>query len=219
MDTVWDGITQVEGMTPEVASVRHALADAGRQQNWDRLIDLISKNPNLANICRLGGSSLFAPLHQAAYGGAAIEVVERLLKLGAWRTLQNDRGERPIDVACRQGHLHLTEVLTPVYKRDVPLGVLLRIQSHFHAVIHARIDQPLPDNRLRLPELEILLEIERPHMWFAVPGMYGGFSYRLEAAGVGATLVSESWCRVVEGSGQRHVINSAGSKLIDEGFV
>ena len=114
MDIVWDGITQVEVLAPEVEKVRHALADAGRQQNWDRLVDLISKDLDLANVCRPGGSSLFAPLHQAAYGGAPIEVVERLLNLGAWRTLQNARGERPIDVAGRRGNLHLMEVLTPV---------------------------------------------------------------------------------------------------------
>jgi hypothetical protein len=49
--------------------------------------------------------------------------------------------------------------------------------------------------------------------------MYGGFSYRLGAAGVEAKLVSESWCRVAEGSGQRHEITSAGSRLVAEGFV
>jgi hypothetical protein len=54
-----------------------------------------------------------------------------------------------------------------------------------------------------------------------VPGMYGGFSYRLEVAGVEAKLVSESWSRVVDGSGQRHEITSAGSQLVEveEGFV
>ena len=56
-------------------------------------------------------------------------------------------------------------------------------------------------------------------MWFAVPGMYGGFSYRLEAGGVRPKLVSESWCRVVDGSGQRHEITPGGSQLVDEGFV
>jgi hypothetical protein len=49
--------------------------------------------------------------------------------------------------------------------------------------------------------------------------MYGGFSYRLESVGVEAKLVSESWCRVVGGSGQRHEITSAGSQLVEEGFV
>ena len=37
-------------------------------------------------------------------------------------------------------------------------------------------------------------------VWFAVPGMYGGFSYGLLADGVEAKIESESWCRVVEGS-------------------
>jgi hypothetical protein len=50
-------------------------------------------------------------------------------------------------------------------------------------------------------------------------GHVRGFRYRLEAAGVEAKLVSESWCKVVEGSGQRHEITSAGSRLVEEGFV
>ncbi|MCY4505399.1 MAG: hypothetical protein OXG35_00345 [Acidobacteria bacterium] len=56
-------------------------------------------------------------------------------------------------------------------------------------------------------------------MWFAVPGMYGGFSYRLEVDDVRPQLVSESWCRVVGGSGQRHAITPGGSQLVEEGFV
>ena len=77
----------------------------------------------------------------------------------------------------------------------------------------------IEEHGLRLPELEPLLELARPKMWFAVPGMYGGFSYRLEVDGVHPKLVSESWCRVVGGSGQRHAITPAGSQLVEEGFV
>jgi hypothetical protein len=97
--------------------------------------------------------------------------------------------------------------------------VLLRIQSHFHEVIRGRIEEALPDNGLLLPELRPLLELERPRMWFPVPGMYGGFSFWLESTGVAARLVSESWSRVEGGSGQRHEITSAGSRLVAEGFV
>jgi hypothetical protein len=86
-------------------------------------------------------------------------------------------------------------------------------------VIRGRIDHELPNHGLRLPELEPLLELERPQMWFPVPGMYGGFSYCLESAGVQAKLVAESWCRVIEGSGQRHEITSDGGQLVAEGFV
>ena len=71
---------------------------------------------------------------------------------------------------------------------------------------------------LRLPELEPLLELPRPQAWFAAPGMYGGFSYTLEAAGAASRLIAESWSRVVEGSGQRHLVSAAGSTPVDEGF-
>ncbi len=56
-------------------------------------------------------------------------------------------------------------------------------------------------------------------MWFAVPGMYGGFCYELEHAGADPVLISSSWCRVVGGLGQRHEIRCGGSRLVEEGFV
>ena len=219
VDIVWDGITRPETLHEEAAQIRHALADAAKSYNWPRVFDLLSEHKELVNTTRPGGSSLYAPLHQAAHGGAPVEVAQRLIGMLAWRTLQNARGERPVDVAERRGHRHLLGVLAPEHKHLVPVGVLLKIQSHFHAVIRGRIDRQLPDHGLRLPELEPLLELDRPHMWFPVPGMYGGFSYRLESAGVEAKLVSESWCRVVGGSGQRHEITSEGSRLVEEGFV
>jgi hypothetical protein len=219
MDIIWDGITRTEILHEEAAQIRRALADAAKCYNWPRVFELISEHKELVNTIRPGGSSLYSPLHQAAHGGAPVEVAERLISMLAWRTLQNARGERPVDIAERRGHRHLFGVLTPVYRHHVPAGVLLKIQTYFHAVIRGRIDRQLPDHRLRLPELEPLLELERPHMWFPVPGMYGGFSYSLESAGVEARLVSESWCRVVGGSGQRHEITSKGTRLVEEGFV
>lgn len=219
MDVVWDGITRADALHEGAAQIRHALSDAAKSYNWPRVFEIVTEHPELVNTTRLGGSSLYAPLHQAAHGGAPVEVAQRLIGMGAWRTLQNARGERPVDVAEWCGHRHLLGVLAPGHKHHVPIGVLLKIQANFHAVVRGRIDRPLSDHGLRLPELEPLLELERPQMWFPVPGMYGGFSYRLESAGVGAKLVSKSWCRVVSGSGQRHEITSAGSQLVEEGFV
>jgi hypothetical protein len=219
VDIVWDGVTRAETLHEDAARVRQVLADAAKGYNWPRVFEILSATQELVNSTRLGGTSLFAPLHQAAHGGAPAEVAQRLIEMGAWRTLQNARGERPVDVAERQGHRHLLSVLTPVYRHHVPLGVLLKMQGHFHAVIRGRAEHLVQEHGLRLPELEPLLELDSPQMWFPVPGLYGGFSYRLEAAGVEAKLVSESWCRVAGGSGQRHGITSAGSKLVAEGFV
>lgn len=138
---------------------------------------------------------------------------------GAWRTLRNARGERALDIAERRSHRHLLVPLTPEYKHRVPMGVLLKIQTLFHDVIRGRSERLVKKQRLRLPELEPLLELGRPKMWFAVPGMYGGFSFRLVSEGVRAKLICESWSRIVGGSGQRHEITSVGSQLVDEGFV
>lgn len=218
-DTVWDGITHGDVLKEQAAKLRHALADAAKGYDWPEVTRLLTQHPELVNTTRPGGTSLYTPLHQVAHGGAPAEIAQQLVEMSAWRTLQNARGERAVDVAERQGHRHLLRVLTPVYQRSVPAGVLARIQSLFHAVIRGRIDGPLPDHGLRLPELEPLLELEQPQMWFPVPGMYGGFAFRLEAAGVEAKLISESWSRVAGGSGQRHEITSEGSRLVEEGFV
>ena len=216
---VWDGLVGDDVLHEDAAKVRNQLTDAAKNFEWGRLTAMLREQRDLVNITRSGGTSLFAPLHQAAYGGAPMPVVEELLELGAWRTLQNARGERPIDVAERRGHHHLLDVLEPRLLRHVPIGVLLKVQAHFHTVIQGRAPEQTRGRSLRLPELEPLLELEPGIVWFAVPGMYGGFAYDLRSNGVEAMLEAESWCRVVGGSGQRHEITSAGSRLVEEGFV
>jgi hypothetical protein len=49
--------------------------------------------------------------------------------------------------------------------------------------------------------------------------MYGGFSYWGEEAESVTRLMVESWSRVVQGSGQRHVVSDQGVVLIEEGFA
>ena len=223
MGIVWDGITRAGALHDDATQNRHALADAAKSYNWPRVFDLLSEDEELVNTVRPDGVSWYAPLHQAAHGGAPVEVAQRLIGMRAFRTLQNARGERPVDVAERQGHRHLLDVLAPQYKHRVPIGVLLKVQVHFHQVIRGRVDDLVDDEAkepsLRLPELEPLLELDRPHMWFGVPGMYGGFSFWLETTGVGVKLVSEISSRVGDESGQRHEVTSAGSQLVEEGFV
>ncbi|MBD8906050.1 hypothetical protein MZTS_04760 [Methylorubrum zatmanii] len=221
MSVVWDGVTACQVLHGDHAARRHALADAAKGYEWTRVLSLLETDPALANTTRPDGQSLYAPLHQAAHGNAPREVCEALIRLGAWRMLENARGERAVDVAERLGHNRLMAILEPVRVSRVPFGVLRKIQDHFHTVIRARADDLVRDARLRLPEIAHLLEtpLNAEPAWFAVPGMYGGFAYRLVADGANARLVAESWCRVVEGSGQRHEITSAGVRLVNEGFV
>jgi len=219
IDAVWDGLTRPETLGEDSVRVRQRLAAAAKSYDWPRVISVLSEHPELVNTTRPGGSSLYAPLHQAGHGGAPAEIVHRLIRFGAWRTLQNVRGERPVDIAERRRHSHLLGILAPHLKRRVPLGILVKMQGHFHAVIRGRAERQVQEHQLRLPELEPLLEFEDLRVWFAVPGMYGGFSYWLETEGVEAKLVSERWGRIGQGSGQRHEITSVGTQLVNEGFV
>jgi hypothetical protein len=216
---VWPGITRAETLNEWAAKERTAMADAAKSYSWPRMFELIAAQPELVNCSRPGSASLYAPLHQVANAGASVAVARRLIDLGAWRTLQNFRGERPVDVAARMGHAHLLEMLEPRLNHQVPEADLLSIQEHFHAVIRARAEREVNEHALRLPELAPLLELDEPSMWFPIPGMYGGFRYQLSAEGASARLIAESWNRVVGGSGQRHEITAAGSVLIAEGFV
>jgi hypothetical protein len=110
VDIVWDGITKPDTLSASAVRVRNNLADAAKLYDWQRMFEVLLEHEQLVNTTRPGGESWFAPLHQAAHGGATIEVAERLVGTGAWRTLQNARGERPIDVAVRTGHRHLLVV-------------------------------------------------------------------------------------------------------------
>ena len=95
---------------------------------------------------------------------------------------------------------------------------LARIRELFHGLIRSRAREGrLPVPR-RLPAINALKPGDEPK-WFAVPGMYGGFSYRLLVQGKDVQLVTESWCRVVHGSGMRHVITPTQVILQEKGFV
>jgi hypothetical protein len=103
--------------------------------------------------------------------------------------------------------------------KEIPNEVLLAIQKNFHAVIRERAGKLVDEHQLTLPELAPLLTSDEQETWFDVPGMYGGFNYWLEGEGEDVVLITESWCRVVDGSGRRHKITADGSELVEEGFV
>lgn len=204
--------------------LRHSIADFAKQGDWDNLLRVLTTDRKdtevLVNLTRPSSKALYSPLHQAAFNAAPVPVVQSLIDLGAWRTLRNADHERPLDVALRRGSSKLFEILTPIHETEVDLDELETIQFYFHAVIRGRADRLVNEHRLRLPELEPVLERRGSKFWFPVPGMTGGFSYWLDAQNFKRpTLVSESWCRVVHGSGERHEISSIGLALVDRGFV
>jgi hypothetical protein len=98
------------------------------------------------------------------------------------------------------------------------------LDEHLACVIDGRLNLPggIADSyvnplreSLRYPPVAVLHECPGQRVWFAVPGMYGGFSIAL----LRGYLYVESWIRVVGGSGQAHVVTHEGAVLVEEGFV
>ncbi len=103
--------------------------------------------------------------------------------------------------------------------QQIPEQTLLQIEHHFHELMRKRAGDLIDSQNLELPKLAPIANSEQEKHWFSIPGMYGGFSYWLELQETQVTLITESWCRVVEGSGQRHKITDQGIELLEKGFV
>lgn len=111
-------------------------------------------------------------------------------------------------------HVAHASVLAPIEPDE-----LQRIEVYLHAVINGRVERLVREHRLRLPPLEPLQEMPMRGVWMPVPVMFGGFDYWLERGGPSPHFVSESWFRVVDGSGERHEVSPKGLTLVDADFV
>jgi len=113
---------------------------------------------------------------------------------------------------------------------------LKMIQEHFHNLILERaesLDWFMAQEDKKLPTITNETwtngtdsewypargTYEEKNHWYPVPGMYGGFKYWLIEKNGCPILITESWCRVVGGSGQRHEVSVDGYVLMEEGFV
>lgn len=232
---VWRGVLDLTLLHEHAVVAYHRFADAAKAGDWSVVLQMLN-DPTLEvdiNWWRPGGTAWFTVLHQAAWHGAPVNVVASLIRHGALLNLKESRGRTAHDVFQDWEH-------------DLYPGVAAGIDAHSHTVLARLLEPPAPtlapdeiraldnyladvidgrisvlfDGRnprkvLRYPPVDILHEVTDQHFWFPVPGMYGGFDIRLQDD----FLDVKSWCRVVGGSGQEHVITAAGAILVDEGFV
>ena len=96
---------------------------------------------------------------------------------------------------------------------------LAMVQELFHGLIRSRARAGGIAVPRRLPQIANDQGSEGQPTWFPVDGMYGGFAFWLTWSEEQPTLHSRSWCRVVDGSGQYHVITPLEIRLIEQGFV
>lgn len=209
----WHGVV---GPAEAVPAAVHQLMTMAYAGDWERVLRLIEDDSTRAvtpNRWRPDSEAMYTPLHQAAWHGAPLDVVQRLVELGAWRRLRTTEGLRAVDIARQRGATHLLEALEPTLVKPLDDELIGRLDQRLAEVIESRTAQ-LPV-RLRHPTVEVLTEMRTGKMWYPVPGMYGGFSIELREN----HLYVESWCRIVGGSGQAHVITADRSTLVNEGFV
>ena len=235
---VWQGVLNPGELHAHVALAQNKLADAAKAGQWSTVLRLLDEAGDVVNVngWRPGGTAWFTPLHQVAWYGAPVTVAAELVARGALRSLTDARGRTPHDVRlardakerAKKGiaalshpgrHLALRSFLTPPAS---PLSTTQAqaLDTHLAALIDSRVAGVLYDGRnprtvLRYPPVAILHEVPGQRLWFPVPGMFGGFAIELRQG----YLDVKSWCRVVGGSGQAHVITEAGAELVDSGFV
>lgn len=210
----WDGITRRSSLKEKYVAQRDRLADAARDGDWRTVFQILDEDSEWANSARLEGRSGYTPLHQAAWHGASAETVGRLLAYGASRALRASDATRAVDIAAQRGHHHLTALLRPEFKHPLPPDELARLQDNLHRLIRHRAgledgSDLATQQRLRLPEVEVLTELDHPVCWFPVPGMYGGFKIALQDR----ELTVDSWIRVVGGSERTDRVTAEGVYL------
>ncbi len=102
---------------------------------------------------------------------------------------------------------------------------LAAIQQNFYNLMRYRCRRAenclkwLNDSKDDLPVITNELLDETEPQWFAVAGMYGGFSYGLFERGGSPILIADSWVRIVGGSGEQHEITPEKVELVARGFV
>ena len=231
---VWHGVLDPAQYSDALVAARHRLADAAKAGDWPLVFQLLDEPDAMADVkdWRPGGTAWFTPLHQAAWHGAPVSVATELVARGALRSLTDSRGRTALDIRTErnsaelaakgigaESYLGLRGILSPP-QSPLPPARIRALDAHLAAVIDGRIRGVLYEGRdprevLRYPTVAIMHEVPDQRLWFPVPGMYGGFDIHLRDG----YLEVNSWCRVVGGSGQRHVITEQGSTLVDEGFV
>lgn len=99
------------------------------------------------------------------------------------------------------------------------------IEALFHDLAYYRCKNSidtikwLEGNPDEFPKINNELLNEKEPGYFAVSGMYGGFSYGLFNRDGKPVLITQSWSRVVGGSGQTHEITPDHVTMVEKGFV
>jgi hypothetical protein len=100
------------------------------------------------------------------------------------------------------------------------INQIKKIENRFHELIMLRAKVSMESNPQNpMPTLSEDCIGADNKKWYAINGMYGGFSYYLNMESDQYFLLTSSWSRIVGGSGQTHKITPDATVLLEEGFV
>jgi hypothetical protein len=216
----WQGVLDTSVMADDLVRAGHQLADAAKAGKWPVVMAVLDQEWKslLVNQWRPGGTAWFTVLHQAAWHGAPTEIVMELLIRGSLRSLRDSKGRTASDVAAKHDCTPAMHELLQPPRSPLKQGQIRALDARIAELIDGRIEGRLYDGDLRTvlryPSVEILHELPGQRVWFPLPAKYG-FHIKLLP---GAVEVM-SWCCLVQGSGQAHLVTPEGSVLVDEGFV
>lgn len=217
-ERIWHGaLADPTALAEDTVRQGHSLADAARNGDWHTVTAILDADdcPWTVNTWRPGGTTRYTPVHQAAWHGAPASVLDELIHRGAWLTQRTADGATAHDIATARGHHSAAELLQPKPLQHLDPDKAAALDRHLADLVESRI-RPHLTVQLVHPQCSVLTEMpDTSRLWYPIPGMYGGFSIQL----MRGYLYTESWCRVVGGSGQAHVITTQGHVLVDEGFV
>ena len=225
----WKGYIEIpEQIVDNIVSISKLNSDS-TEEEWMEWLDVVCEYDHYISNDAEGQQKYLFPsrrwtfLHHAAYHQAPLQIIKALKEKGYRLSLKDAEGKLPVDHANDES---CKSVLQPKYSVNVDMEKLNKIEKNFHAVITSRADELVKKHNLILPVISVLLEgeknVTKENVYFAVPGMYGGFSFWLKFTSDKAdveSLITESWCRVAGGSGQRHVCTENNWSLEAEGFV
>jgi hypothetical protein len=210
-DHEWDGATLRATYREDELLVRDRISDAARDAQWATLFEIVGPRINRT---RPGGKEGFAPLHQAAWHGAPVDVVQQLIARGAWRTLRTAAGRTALEIAAEREHAHLAGILRPVIRHPLDESLLRGLENQLHLLIRGRSAELVVKWQLRLPQLAPLTELTEPKLSFPVPGQEGGYSVELR----GDVLRVASWNRNLKGWAQIHAVTRTSIQLTDDAW-
>lgn len=158
------------------------------------------------------------------------DLVDKEYNIKFWLPFEDFEITSPLPKSVEEYKVYMDNVLSFVNNRNKRISrynELLLIQQRLHQLIIRRatnfkLDHFLNLEDKELPTIDDILDSETDDLfeakWFPIPGMYGGFAYRLMPGKDIITLEASSWSRVCGGSGEKHHVTSVETKLIEKGF-